>query len=170
MEFRERRSLGRLGPACDQEEGREDGREPVPSLVGAEGPGRLIGRFMVAEGNEEQPAERSGPGILGGLEGLAQEGLLRVPVQAEGLQGGDQPGDRGRTPEGGAEATGWGKGPGRSQRHRGADSEVLSARKEAYEAARQEHPERWSRQTRNWDLCNVVWLNPPMQPDKGPDS
>ena len=29
-----------------------------------------------------------------------------------------------------------------------------------YEAAKARHPERWTRQTRNWTLINEVWLNP----------
>ena len=37
---------------------------------------------------------------------------------------------------------------------------VLEQRKELYEAARNEHPERWSGGTRNWDRPETVSLNP----------
>jgi putative transposase len=47
-----------------------------------------------------------------------------------------------------------------NQRHRGQAPGVLRQRKAVYEAARARHPERWSRQTRNWTLTPVVYLNP----------
>jgi putative transposase len=43
------------------------------------------------------------------------------------------------------------------QRHRGEDSELLAQRQAVYQAARCDHPERWSRATRNWEhVANVT--------------
>jgi putative transposase len=36
------------------------------------------------------------------------------------------------------------------ERHRGEDQAILARRKHVYEAAKRSHPERWSRETRNW--------------------
>jgi len=47
-----------------------------------------------------------------------------------------------------------------SQRHAGNDKELLSARTEVYELARQANPLRWSRQTRDWSRVERVELNP----------
>ena len=47
-----------------------------------------------------------------------------------------------------------------AERHNGDDQEILAKRKAVYEAAKQRHPERWSRDTRNWDHLGEVWLNP----------
>lgn len=46
------------------------------------------------------------------------------------------------------------------QRHNGQSETVLANRKAVYEAAKLKHPERWSRNTRNWSLEERVWLNP----------
>jgi putative transposase len=46
------------------------------------------------------------------------------------------------------------------QRHRGDDTAILAQRHALYEAARDRHPERWSGQTRNWELEDTVHLNP----------
>lgn len=46
-----------------------------------------------------------------------------------------------------------------AERHAGLDVEVLRRRHELYEAARERHPERWSRRTRNWEPINIVRLN-----------
>jgi putative transposase len=46
------------------------------------------------------------------------------------------------------------------QRHSKQGDEILNKRKEVYEQAKLKHPERWSRQIRDWDLKGVVWLNP----------
>jgi len=46
------------------------------------------------------------------------------------------------------------------QRHNGLGNVILEKRHQLYEAAKANHPERWSRQTRNWSLPNEVWLNP----------
>jgi transposase InsO family protein len=46
------------------------------------------------------------------------------------------------------------------ERHRGEDIAVLEQRKLVYEAARREHPERWSGDIRNWERPATVSLNP----------
>ncbi len=46
------------------------------------------------------------------------------------------------------------------QRHRGDDAAILEQRHALYEAAKENHPERWSRSTRNWELEKIVYLNP----------
>ena len=45
------------------------------------------------------------------------------------------------------------------ERHNGADLAVLGARRDLYEQARYEHPERWSRSCRNWTPIEIVQLN-----------
>ncbi len=50
-----------------------------------------------------------------------------------------------------------------AQRHRGEDQALLAQRKQVYEQARQEKPERWSTVTRNWSPVGEVWLNPDRQ-------
>jgi len=46
------------------------------------------------------------------------------------------------------------------QCHTGAHMEILKKRKEVYELAKQQHPERWSRSTRDWSAHDSVALNP----------
>src|SRR5579863_8151313 len=46
------------------------------------------------------------------------------------------------------------------QRHSGEALTIVEQRKQIYESARAQHPERWSRDIRNWDLPTEVWLNP----------
>jgi len=46
------------------------------------------------------------------------------------------------------------------QRHNGEDIEILKQRKHVYEKAKDEHPERWSGETRNWRHEANVMLNP----------
>ena len=46
------------------------------------------------------------------------------------------------------------------QRHYGLDKEVLENRIKVYEEAKSQHPERWSRNTRDWSLPKYVALNP----------
>src|SRR5690606_35479785 len=46
------------------------------------------------------------------------------------------------------------------QCHKGAHIDILNKRKEVYEIAKQKHPERWSRTTRNWSAHESVALNP----------
>lgn len=47
-----------------------------------------------------------------------------------------------------------------AERHAGADAHVLAKRCAVYERARSRHPERWSRQIRNWSPVGSVTLNP----------
>lgn len=60
-----------------------------------------------------------------------------------------------------------------AQRHIGEDREILAQRHALYQAARQQHPARWSGKTRNWEPIQVVSLNPerestltPAKPEK----
>jgi transposase InsO family protein len=48
-------------------------------------------------------------------------------------------------------------------RHMGRDKGILAARQRTYEAARKRNPERWARNTRNWERVEVVTLNPEPQ-------
>jgi len=50
-----------------------------------------------------------------------------------------------------------------TDRHKCHDKQLLVARREVYEAAKERHPERWSGKTRNWDYIAEVWLNPPAE-------
>jgi len=45
-------------------------------------------------------------------------------------------------------------------RHYGREEQILEKRRAVYEKARRRHPNRWSRQTRNWNPVRLVWLNP----------
>ncbi|MBU2570198.1 MAG: IS3 family transposase, partial [Gammaproteobacteria bacterium] len=45
-------------------------------------------------------------------------------------------------------------------RHTGEDRAILKQRQAVYEAAKAKKPERWSRDTRNWDWQAEVCLNP----------
>ncbi|MFS8981416.1 IS3 family transposase [Cupriavidus necator] len=47
-----------------------------------------------------------------------------------------------------------------NQRHRGEAAGVLARRTAVYQAARARHPQRWSTGIRDWDLAQVVYLNP----------
>ncbi len=47
-----------------------------------------------------------------------------------------------------------------AERHKGKDREILAKRDALYIAAKTQHPERWSRKTRNWKPIMEVWLNP----------
>jgi putative transposase len=47
-----------------------------------------------------------------------------------------------------------------AQRHSGVDIDILEFRKSVYEEAKEQHPERWSGKTRNWDHEAMVMLNP----------
>lgn len=44
-------------------------------------------------------------------------------------------------------------------RHNGLDKQILSDRTLVYEAAKLQHPNRWSKQVRNWMHVNEVYLN-----------
>lgn len=46
------------------------------------------------------------------------------------------------------------------QRHCGDDHLVMRKRHLVYEVAKKQHPERWAKQTRNWQLPKMVSLNP----------
>jgi putative transposase len=47
-----------------------------------------------------------------------------------------------------------------AQRHRGEDADLLTKRDALYQAARAEHPARWSSSTRDWQPPSSVLLNP----------
>jgi len=47
-----------------------------------------------------------------------------------------------------------------AERHDGFDKMILLKRHETYQNAKQQHPERWSGDTRNWSRQNTVMLNP----------
>ena len=48
-----------------------------------------------------------------------------------------------------------------AERHRGEDETILDKRKQVYEGAKAQYPERWNnRATRNWDRIESVSLNP----------
>jgi putative transposase len=53
-----------------------------------------------------------------------------------------------------------------SERHTGKAEQLLAARAELSTKARQRHPARWARQTRDWSLANDVYLNPERPPPK----
>ena len=46
------------------------------------------------------------------------------------------------------------------QRHYSLDKNIIENRKRVYIMAKENHPERWSREIRNWDLPKYVSLNP----------
>jgi Integrase core domain. len=46
------------------------------------------------------------------------------------------------------------------QRHTGVDQDILEQRRQVYNKAKEAYPERWSRDIRNWNLDDEVWLNP----------
>lgn len=46
------------------------------------------------------------------------------------------------------------------QRHYSLDKNIMENRKKVYAIAKKNHPERWSREIRNWDLPKYVSLNP----------
>jgi transposase InsO family protein len=48
-----------------------------------------------------------------------------------------------------------------AQRHRGEDKAILALRKQVYERAKAQYPERWNgRDTRKWQYVSEVYLNP----------
>lgn len=51
-----------------------------------------------------------------------------------------------------------------AQRHAGHDQTLLAKRHQVYQAARAQHPGRWSGATRNWQPIGEVWLNPVKEP------
>jgi putative transposase len=46
------------------------------------------------------------------------------------------------------------------QRHTGQAADILCKREQLYAEAKARRPERWSGETRNWELVDEVWLNP----------
>jgi len=46
------------------------------------------------------------------------------------------------------------------QRHNGEDIAVRENRHHVYEMAKKRHPERWTKNTRNWSIAKIVTLNP----------
>lgn len=46
------------------------------------------------------------------------------------------------------------------QRHEGLADQVFEQRRRVYEKAKSKHPERWSKEIRDWSLDEEVWLNP----------
>jgi len=47
-----------------------------------------------------------------------------------------------------------------AQLHAGMDDEIMRQREVVYAAAKAQYPERWSGNTRNWELPSAVYLNP----------
>jgi hypothetical protein len=45
-------------------------------------------------------------------------------------------------------------------RHFGQEELILANRKKVYEKARNQNPNRWSKNIRNWNPVHQVWLNP----------
>jgi len=45
-------------------------------------------------------------------------------------------------------------------RHYGREKEILANRKRVYQRAKEKHPERWSKNIRNWEPAGDVYLNP----------
>ncbi len=52
------------------------------------------------------------------------------------------------------------------QRHKGLDAKILANRKQVYELAKSNHPERWSGDIRNWEPVEEVYLNPENKPSE----
>lgn len=52
------------------------------------------------------------------------------------------------------------------QRHKGLDAKILAHRKQVYEQAQSNHPERWSGDIRNWEPVGAVYLNPEKKPSE----
>jgi len=46
------------------------------------------------------------------------------------------------------------------QRHQGRSTAISAQREKVYQLAKEEHPERWSKNIRNWNLPKTVVLNP----------
>lgn len=47
-----------------------------------------------------------------------------------------------------------------AQPHAGENHALLAKRVAIYQAAKEQHPERWSSEIRNWQRINIVHLNP----------
>ena len=53
-------------------------------------------------------------------------------------------------------------------RHYGREQYLLENRKKVYQKARNRNPNRWSKEIRNWDSVDLVWLNPEKKHDVSP--
>ena len=53
-----------------------------------------------------------------------------------------------------------------NQKHEGLDTELMANRKKVYTEAKQKKPERWSKDIRNWESPNEVYLNPDKQENR----
>ena len=53
-------------------------------------------------------------------------------------------------------------------RHFGREDHILVNRRKVYEKARRRHPNRWSRNLRNWNPVQQVWLNPEKKEEASP--
>jgi transposase InsO family protein len=53
-------------------------------------------------------------------------------------------------------------------RHYGQEQYLLENRKKVYQKARSRNPNRWSKEIRNWDSVDLVWLNPKKKDDVSP--
>ncbi|MFT9495404.1 hypothetical protein [Anaerosolibacter sp.] len=47
-----------------------------------------------------------------------------------------------------------------NQRHNDLADQILQQRRKVYAEAKAKHPERWSREIRDWSIDDEVWLNP----------
>lgn len=47
-----------------------------------------------------------------------------------------------------------------NQRHNGLTDQIMEKRRKVYEEAKNRHPERWSKEIRDWSVDDKVWLNP----------
>jgi len=52
-------------------------------------------------------------------------------------------------------------------RHFGREEHILANRKKVYKKARNQNPNRWAKNTRNWNPVHRVWLNPEKKDDPG---
>ena len=50
-------------------------------------------------------------------------------------------------------------------RHFGREEHILASRRIVYDKARERHPNRWSKNIRNWNPVHQVWLNPEKRND-----
>ncbi len=50
-----------------------------------------------------------------------------------------------------------------AERHQGKDTAIFAHRTAVYTQARLSHPERWSKNIRNWSLPTEVWINRPAE-------
>lgn len=47
-----------------------------------------------------------------------------------------------------------------NQRHNGNAEQIMAKRERVYQEAKQKNPERWTKNIRNWELKDIVYLNP----------